>query len=305
MKKLNSISSLIIAALVFASCNKSIQTPNSTNTYQDVIYGCKVGSGIQAAIDPLNEKIISFNTTLYNAVSCGPSCLGKDKNTYYISSLHSITEVNVSNGEVSRTFSTDRPPMFLHYLSSINSLVYMSSADYNKTMDIYVVDLNTGNSNKHMSYPGAVGMASRSSYVRNNRVVYMTGMAELIEIDLDNKSANVIAKLNGPTNFCVYDSKNDISYYLLQEMNNGFNLHKYDFATKTNSKLKNYPDVNSIIMGTAVYDTKNSLFYLYMNGPKRVAINTNTLNSEIHPVDFALLNTEILNVNVKKQNKEN
>jgi hypothetical protein len=303
MKKSTHFTSLM--ALVFASCNKTIQTPDSSTTaYQDVIYGCKMGNGIQAAIDPLNEKMISFNTTLYNSVSSGPSTLGKDKSTYYISSIGSITEVNVSNGEINRTFSTDRPPMFLHYLPSKHSLVYMSSADYNKTLDIYVVDLKTGTVSKHLSYPGNVGMASRSSFVRKDKVVYMTGMAELIEIDLNNKTANMIAKLSGPTNFCVYDSKNDVNYYLLPEKNSGFTFHKYDFTSKVNSNLKNYPDVNSIIMSTAVYDIKNNLFYLYMNGPKRVAINTNTLNYEIHPVDFALLNTEILNVNFKQKKAE-
>lgn len=305
MKKFQLSAYLMMFGLLIASCNKNSQSPNaSTKTYQDVIYGCKTGNGIQAAIDPLNEKMISFNTNLYNSVSAGPSCLGKDKSNYYISSINSITEVNVSTGEINRTFSTDRPPMFLHYVQSIHSLVYMSSADYNKTMDIYIVDLKTGTTKKHMSYPGNVGMASRSSFVRNNTVVYMNGMAELIEIDLNSKSTKTIAKLTGPTNFCVYDNKNDVCFYLLPQQNSGFNLMKYDFSNSSNSKLVNYPELTSIMMGTAVYDSKNELFYLYMNGPKRVAINTTSLKIDINPVDFALLNTEILNVSVKQENKE-
>jgi hypothetical protein len=305
MKNLNILASLVLVISLMAStsCKKKSDNPDEGRlSYKDVIIGCKTGQPITMGVDPINGNIFNFNTSLGNASVTGPSCLNSTKDFYYSAGDDKmIDEVEVATGKVKRSFQTNNYTSMLHYRASDNSLIYAQGVVGKKEFAVFKIDLNSGQTSSLFTFASEYGMGIRTSFIRNNGLYFMNGMAELRKVDLSTGDISTVSKLTKVTNSLAYDNKLDKVFYLASPNASDFSLFCYTFSDNTDVLLKNFPDIKTHLMGSTTYNPGNNNYYFYNASNERITINVVSLDKKTDKVKCPLINTEIVNCTVKQE----
>jgi hypothetical protein len=290
----------LIGLVLISSCSKKHDNTDILLNHKDVIIGCKTGQPITLGVDPIKDNEFNFKNGLCNAVVAGPSCLNGKKDLYYSAGDDKmIDEVEISSGNVKRSFQTTGYTLLIHYRATDNSLIYMESTSSMHEYAVFKIDLNSGTISSLFTFTSNYGMAIRTSFIRNNNIFFMNGMGELLKLDLSTSVLSMVLKLNCVTNSLVYDNKLDKVFYMASPNHVDFSLYCYSFSNNSDVLLKNYPDIKTHLLGSTSYNSGNNNYYMYTSN-ERITIDVISLARKIEKVKFTLINTEIVDCTVRQ-----
>ncbi len=286
----------LIATVLVVSCKKK-DNVNNTITYHDVIIGCKTGSSVVAAIDPIKSNEFAFKSVIDGGVVVGPSAVSTDHTRYYtIGSDKGMDEINTSTGEVIRSFSLSRFYFGILYDLQNAQIVAISSSNTNYEFTIASISLSTGQETTLGTIKLNMGIPTGTVFFRNGMMYLLSGN-DLKSVDLNTLEVKLVKTLKGITNSIKYDSKKDKVYYMHSKDVKTFTLFSYDFTTNQDVEIKNYPNVQTMILNSTSYNESTGDYHFYNADKQRVTINVNTLDCQFELVDFPLFNTEVIEGN--------